>query len=231
MKRKTVIIILFSILSFTLKAAKLDISIFHNIEKNQISFTSKTGKYVIIANQKTVLEIQKGEELRISQVHDSLISLYHGDKFIGNYKELYFKGKGFVNVFKLKIEQSPINVRDYDDDLIIRFYKHKIQLINRVDIENYTAGVVESEALGSSKDLQFFFVQAITCRTYALVNYLKHVDEGFNLCDDVHCQYYLGRCHHSDILRATARTSGEVIVDENQRMISAAFHSNCGGQT
>jgi len=231
MKIKSLIITLLFLLPIALKAVKLDISVFHNFEKTQISFTSKTGKYQVMANQKPVLEILKGTVLRVTQVQDSLLSLYRGDKFIGKYKELHFKGRGFVNVFSLKIEQSPTKIRDYDDDLIIRIYNHKLQLINRVDIENYTAGVVQSEALGSSKDLQFFFVQAITCRTYALVNYLKHADEGFNLCDDIHCQYYVSRCHHSDILRATARTSGEVIVDENQHMISAAFHSNCGGQT
>jgi stage II sporulation protein D len=53
----------------------------------------------------------------------------------------------------------------------------------------------------------------------------------FNLCDGVHCQYYLGRNSNADISRAVARTQGNVIVDKQNLMISAAFHSNCGGQT
>jgi stage II sporulation protein D len=100
-----------------------------------------------------------------------------------------------------------------------------------VDLENYVAGVVEAEGGSSSDNIEFYFVQAVSCRTYALVNYLKHTVDGHNLCDEVHCQYYLGRCRNPDVKRAVARTSGEVIVDSNYRMISAAFSSNCGGQT
>ena len=231
MKFEKLLLLLIFILPLSLKAVKLDIGIFHNFEKKEILFTSITGKYTVRANHKEIGEVLKTGTFRMRIFQDSLINYYSGDQLIGQFRELHFKGKGFMNAFSVKLLHSPTKIRDYDDDLIVRIYQNKLQLINRVDIENYTAGVVQSEALGSSKDLQFFFVQAITCRTYALVNYLKHSDEGFNLCDDVHCQYYSSRCHHSDITRATARTSGEVIIDEDHRMISAAFHSNCGGQT
>ncbi|MCK5855844.1 MAG: SpoIID/LytB domain-containing protein [Bacteroidales bacterium] len=231
MKLRQLFILLIFFIPFGLKAVKLDIGIFHNIEKKEIVFTSITGKYHVRGNQQDFGEVLKGNSIRIAIFQDSLLNYYQDSNLIGQFREIHLKSKGFMNAFSIKISNSTTKLRKYDDDLIIRIYDNKIQLVNRVGIENYTAGVVQSEALGSSKDLQFFFVQAITCRTYALVNYLKHTDEGFNLCDDVHCQYYSSRCHHSDITRATARTSGEVIVDDDNRMISAAFHSNCGGQT
>jgi stage II sporulation protein D len=231
MKLKQLYFFLLVLSPLLLNAAKLDIGIFHSMEKNEITFTSITGKYAVIGNQTIISNVLKNNSVRIAIFQDSLLNFYQNDTLIGQYQEIRFSGKGFINDFSIKIENSPTKLREYDDDLIVRIYNNKMQLINHVDIENYTAGVVQSEALGSSTDLQFFFVQAITCRTYALVNYLKHAEEGFNLCDDIHCQSYSSRCHHADITRATARTSGEVIVDEDNRMISAAFHSNCGGQT
>lgn len=231
MKISLYIIIILFILPISAHAVKLDISIFNSIHKQQVVFTSLTGKYQVSSEQSQIDELIKGESIRIELFQDSIIKYYKDNKYIGQYHELNMAGKGFMKAFSIKISNSPTKVRDYDDDLIIRVHNKKLQLINRVAIENYTSGVVQSEALGSSKDMQFFFVQAITCRTYALVNYLKHSDEGFNLCDEVHCQYYSNRCHDADIARATARTSGDVIVDQDNRMISAAFHSNCGGET
>ena len=225
------LISLFILFSFSASAVKLDISIYNSIEKNEIVFTSLTGKYQVANEHGQFDELIKGGKVRVELYNDSLLSYFKDDKLIGQFYEISLNGRGFMKAFSVQISHSPAKIRDYDDDLIIRVHNKKMQLINRVDIENYTSGVVQSEALGSSKDLQFFFVQAITCRTYALVNYLKHTDEGFNLCDEVHCQYYSSRCHNADIARATARTSGDVIVDEDKRMISAAFHSNCGGQT
>ena len=230
MKLIRIIIILFFV-PISLSAAKLEISIFNNFQKNEVVFSSLSGKYTIQGEHLALFEILKEEYVQVKISEDSNLLLYKDSKLIGKYSEVQFKGKGFMKAFSIRIADGPTNIRDYDDDLVVRVYNGKLQLINLVDLEHYTAGVVQSEALGSSKDLQFFFVQAITCRTYALVNYLKHAEEDFNLCDDVHCQYYSGRCKSADISRATARTSGDVIVDQDNRMISAAFHSNCGGQT
>lgn len=231
MKLHYTVLILFLLLPFGVDAIKLDISIFTNFYKSEITFSSLSGKYIVSGDGNLGIELLKDENLGVIMENDSMLGLYRGNQKLGDYQEIRFNGKGFLKAFSIHLAGKPTQVRDFDDDLIIRIHNRKMQLINRVDLEHYTAGVVQSEALGSSKDLQFFFVQAITCRTYALVNYLKHADGGYNLCDDVHCQYYTGRCRDADISRATARTSGDVIVDQNNKMISAAFHSNCGGQT
>ncbi len=231
MSRIFLILTLLFTFSLNTFALHLDVSLFTGYPKDELLFTPVSGKYILVADKKDTISVLKAQSIKITRLNDTAFSLSRDKKLIGNYKEVYFVGKGFLKAFSIQILNSPLAVRTYDDDLIVRLFKGKLQLINRVDLEHYVAGVVPSEALGSSKDLQFFFVQAITCRTYALVNYLKHSDEGFNLCDNVHCQYYTGRCRNADIARATARTSGLVIVDENKKMISAAFHSNCGGQT
>src|SRR5690606_29529659 len=68
-------------------------------------------------------------------------------------------------------------------------------------------------------------------RTFALAHINKHVNEGFSLCDLVHCQAYHGKPRDLDIFRAVEATQGLVAVDNNLDLIVAAFHSNSGGQT
>ena len=98
-------------------------------------------------------------------------------------------------------------------------------------MEHYVAGVVESEG-GIKKNVEFLKLQAIISRTYAISNLRKHIkEEAFNLCDNVHCQLYRGRCTNSLIMMATSQTNGDIIIDQHNKPISAAFHSNCGGKT
>ena len=68
-------------------------------------------------------------------------------------------------------------------------------------------------------------------RTYALAHLYKHQPEGFNLCDQVHCQAFHGKSTQKQILDAVHSTKGEVVVDQDLQLITAAFHSNSGGQT
>jgi len=103
-------------------------------------------------------------------------------------------------------------------------------MINESVLDNYIAGVSEAEA-GSRSPAEFYKVQAILARTYALAHINKHQLEGFNLCDQVHCQAFFGKTHEPEILNAVAATKGKVVVDEDMNLIVAVFHSNSGGQT
>ena len=62
-------------------------------------------------------------------------------------------------------------------------------------------------------------------------NIHKHKNEGYNFCDQVHCQAYLNRCVRPDIMLGTMQSSGMTIVDANDKLIETPFHSNSGGQT
>lgn len=229
MRILTLLIILCNISHFA-SAIYLDINIYHRYQVTEINFKPVSGKYKLVSDEKEDREILKDETLKISLRNNS-ISIQINGKDIGLFKEVKLQGKSFINMFSVGNESHQLPKRTYDDHLKVSIKKGKLQLINNIDLERYVSGVVQSEGGGSSKDIEFFFVQAISCRTYALVNYRKHAHEGYNLCDEVHCQHYLGRCKNPNISRAGSRTSGEVIVDTNGEMISAVFHSNCGGET
>jgi stage II sporulation protein D len=105
-----------------------------------------------------------------------------------------------------------------------------IALTNAVPIEAYTAGVVQAEA-GREHHAEYYKLQSVSCRTYALTNQRKHAAEGFELCDAVHCQVYHGMCGQDSIRLAVEATRGMVLVDPQIKLIHALFHSNCGGET
>jgi stage II sporulation protein D len=140
--------------------------------------------------------------------------------------------KESYSAFKIKSVIPQTKVRTYDDDLEIKLTPDKKQflLVNKVDLENYIAGVVGSEA-GKGNSLEYYKLQAILCRTYLLTHVNHHILEGFQVCDDVHCQAYFNRASEENIVKAVFTTKGLVVVDNNLNLITAAFHSNCGGET
>jgi stage II sporulation protein D len=155
------------------------------------------------------------------------------EKTIGKFLSLQFLSYDQnSSAFKIKSVIPADKVRMYDGHLEVSIGADKKQLllINKVDLEQYIAGVVESES-GKKSSLEYYKLQSILCRTYLLAHLNRHVLEGFEVCDDVHCQAYLNRTQDETVLKAVAYTKGLVVVDNDLNLITAAFHSNCGGQT
>jgi stage II sporulation protein D len=212
-------------------ALSLDIRIFSSSTINQFSFTPISGKYTIRADKLPMsVDVYKNTIIDFKVV-DGKIQITKNNAILGAFSEVQLESGGLVNAFNIKTTVKKFAERVYDDDLRLTVENNAIVLINRVDLERYVAGVVQSEVLGSSKDIEFFKVQAIIARTYTLTNIMKHVKDGYNLCDETHCQAYYRRCNNTDIMMAVSQTFCDVIVDSNGKLISAAFHSNSGGQT
>jgi stage II sporulation protein D len=106
-----------------------------------------------------------------------------------------------------------------------------MSVINKVDIEKYITSVIDAE-FGNNAPFEYYKAQAVLIRTFTIKNMLKHAEDGFNLCDGVHCQAYRGRLTlNSTILDAARSTSGKVLTDSKSVVIVSPFHSNCGGET
>jgi stage II sporulation protein D len=219
-----------TITGFSSAGNYLDIKVFTGYNITSINFTPLSGKYSMFFADKQITDILKYQSITLKVEKDS-IRVIKGTANLGIFSSLTLSGGGLLNSFKVKPANTDIKERIYDDDLRLSVVDGKFLIINHVEIESYVAGVVQSEGGGSAKDNDFYLVQAITCRTYALNNIKKHSKEGFNLCDSMHCQLYQNRCKNYEILAATYKTAGDVIVDKDNKMISAAFHANSGGQT
>ena len=212
-------------------AQDVNIGLFHNKNISGFILSAESGKYQIIADSSHIITVSKNAVFNIS-LTDSGLVVKDLDSQIGIYKTLELAGLMEYNSFKIQVI-SPVKTKEraYTGDLKITINASSIKLINRVDLEEYVAGVVECEG-GIKANSEYYKTQAIICRTYALKNFYRHIDEGFNLCSDVHCQAYLHKAEKSDIIKRSVKlTKGLVIVDTTLNLITATFHSNSGGQT
>lgn len=65
----------------------------------------------------------------------------------------------------------------------------RLNIINSLDIEDYIKSVVVSES-GINLDLEYYKVQAVISRTYAMKYWQRHENHSFNMCNTTHCQVY-----------------------------------------
>ncbi|MDQ3258603.1 MAG: SpoIID/LytB domain-containing protein [Acidobacteriota bacterium] len=104
-------------------------------------------------------------------------------------------------------------------------------------LEDYVFGVLAAEA-STEDESEALEAQAIVSRTYALKNLRRHQSEGYDFCNQTHCQRYLAvknegtRPEFYDALHRTiADTRGEILRDTNGRMADVYFSTSCGGMT
>jgi len=212
-------------------AELLNIGVLYQKKVTSFVFSPQSGDYIVYTNKGKLTQIDNSEVLELSY-KKNLIYIKSLDKDYGSFKKVHFIGIAKGCSFKIKTNHPAGTIKKYEDNLIVNIhaYYNYMQLINNIDIDNYVAGVVESE-VGSSPPDEYFKLQAIICRTYALKNIDKHKDEGFSLCDKVHCQAYNGMPRSTLIKEAALATDGVVIVDSDINLITATFYSNCGGET
>jgi stage II sporulation protein D len=208
----------------------INISIFTNQNIQSISFYVINGKYDVIADNKAVSILAVNDTINCKRLSDK-IEVLRNKKILGVYSFIQIRGTNTDNVFAITPSNPKHKTRVYDDDIYIKSKSGELQIINDVSFEKYVAASIESEG-GYVSPLEYYKVQAILCRTYAIKNFQRHLSEGFNLCDGVHCQSYRGKSiKNPSITKAAYITKGLVIVDSDQSVITATFFSNSGGQT
>jgi len=108
-----------------------------------------------------------------------------------------------------------------------------------VPLEDYVLGAALSEVTPSGESARVatrvYEVQAIIARTYGASHVGRHAPEGFDVCDDTHCQVYQpGRIKTSTFSAAARdavrRTAGRILRFGRQPA-QTLFHADCGGHT
>jgi stage II sporulation protein D len=207
----------------------ISVKILSQTKIKELLFAPEKGSYQVVADGKNIAMIDAQNALKASIINDS-IELKTFEKNLGKFSFVKLISFEEEKSFKVKSVNPDRKSRFFNDNLSISIENGLLRLINDSKLDNYIAGVSEAEA-GSRSTPEFYKVQSILARTYALSHINKHQPEGFNLCDQTHCQAFFGRTSETDILEAVVATKGKVVVDENMNLIDAAFHSNSGGQT
>jgi len=189
-----------------------------------------SGSYKVVADDTPVSGMEEGDILYLTLEEDSL-KVLDSDHDFGRFRNIELRGTSPGTVFRVRPIQPDLESRVFDDDLLVQAGDRFMTIINRVDFDKYLSGVTETEG-GPNAEKEFYKAQSILCRTYALKHMDRHESEGFSLCDGTHCQAYHGKSVFNPvILEAVLETSGLVLADYNYRLITAAYHSNSGGQT
>ncbi|HEV7231277.1 MAG TPA: SpoIID/LytB domain-containing protein, partial [Bacteroidia bacterium] len=210
-------------------ASSVDIHILGDQKATAIVISVTSGKYLLAADGKRIGDTLSAAIIEFRLKGDSIVSKTM-EINLGTFKNITLRAVTPGSGFRMKCLAPLLGLRLYDDDLNISIEKDQFFLINHVDFEKYVAGVVEAESGTVAKD-EFYKVQSILCRTYALANLNKHSAEGFNLCDQVHCQVFRGHAKDKRIYAAAHSTKDLIAVDNDLKLISTTFCSNCGGQT
>ncbi len=158
------------------------------------------------------------------------LEVFESNKSLGKFSALSLVSANSTSVFAIKGSKRE---RWYRGALEFTPANHGICVVNVVELEEYVAGVVESEG-GHYPAFEYFKAQAVLVRTFAIKNLNKHVSEGYNLKDDVTSQVYHGMARHkysANILSAVLETRDTILVDGECQPILAVFHANSGGQT
>jgi peptidoglycan hydrolase-like amidase len=94
-------------------------------------------------------------------------------------------------------------------------------------MEIYVARVLAGEAARDSQPAALEAL-AIAIRTFALANRARHRADGFDLCDQTHCQVVRAALAATE--RAAQATAGRVLL-RNGAPASIYFSASCGGHT
>lgn len=207
----------------------VNIRIFSQLKIQSFTFSPETGAYSVWANGVEIVNTTRFPIIKLSYVNDS-VEVKTFETLIGKYKRVKLSSPDVIKSFRLKLMAPDRKPRFYEENLYVSAESGELRCINEISLDNYIAGVVQAES-GRRSFQEFYKVQAILARTFALSHLQKHALDGFNLCDYTHCQAYFGKTTELDIMKAVTDTKGKVVVDDNLNLIDAAFHSNSGGQT
>ncbi|HEY2908091.1 MAG TPA: SpoIID/LytB domain-containing protein, partial [Vicinamibacterales bacterium] len=102
--------------------------------------------------------------------------------------------------------------------------------VETMPLEHYVARVLAGEA---ARDSQPAALEALatTVRTFALANLGRHRADGFDLCDQTHCQVVRAATVATE--RAAEATAGRILVrDTTTRAAASVYYTaSCGGRT
>jgi stage II sporulation protein D len=107
-----------------------------------------------------------------------------------------------------------------------------INVVNRVDMEEYLYGVVPAE-MGPKRfdEAEALKAQAVAARTYAYAHRGQFEAEGYDLCATPKCQVYAGLGAEDPVSSAAVDATRGLVLASGGRFADALFVSTCGGRT
>ena len=222
------LLVLIFAFSTSYSAKEMRIGILRNVKIKQVSFKVDSGSYSIYSSD--TLNFLKGKSVKINCLNKK-VKINFTDNSSAIFDTLYLTPNSEDAIFTITGLIPGFKERKYYAKLKVFVQNGLLTLVNEINLEKYIIGVLESE-VGLKRTKDFYKVQAVISRTYALKNQYKFLHEGFHLTDLVNCQVYKGNMYKDKTIESAVKeTKDLVLVDENMDYITAAYFSNSGGQT
>ena len=207
------------------------VSLYNDQQVRSVVVSACNGALIVSNEDGVQYTIASGQAV-YATLRDNKIWISNTQGSVGSFERVTVQGADSLVVVRLKPVSPQADARNYEETVGLFADIDRIHLINRIDEERYIAGVIEAE-VGQGRASEFYKAKAIICRTYLYGNIDRHENEGFHLCDGVHCQAYRGQCRNRNtILPAVTATRGIILADrKDAKPILATYHSNCGGET
>lgn len=208
--------------------ADMRVGLLRNTSTRQVMVMGDGGPLTIWADGKQVGELASTDGMVLKatpggiEARSLMLEINAG-------KSLVFRspaGRGF----RMRSVAPKTPEHAYPGSLELGLVNGSFRMVATVPLEEYVGGVVQAEA-GKEQWMEYYKLQAVSCRTYALANKRRHAADGYEVCDGTHCQVFHGRNRVDSIRQAVALTRDLVVVDSDIQLIHATFHSNCGGET
>lgn len=228
MKRRALLIIL-CLFPALAGFSQISIRIFARTKPSAVFFTADSGSFMLHDGPAAGLRLNPGDIVAVSMLGEKIIyRTLSGTR--GAADSLTFIPAADGALFTLRAPGREEPQKLLEGTLKIKHFPGSLQILNLTTAENCLPGVVRAEA-GKFGPSEYFKAQAVVARTYIFRNIDRHELDGYNMCDDIHCQVYPGVVTDSVILNACRATAGKVLTNRDSLLIEAAFHGNCGGET
>jgi len=117
----------------------------------------------------------------------------------------------------------------------VRIGRHAVT--REISLDDYVFGVLAAEG-STETELESLKALAVSVRTFAIKNARRHAREGFDFCDNTHCERFKEVLDESTrpefyelVHRAVAETAGRVLTDSQNHIAETYFSAACGGMT
>ncbi len=111
-----------------------------------------------------------------------------------------------------------------------RYKKDKLTAVNVITPDEYLYSTVQSE-MPHTWHLEALKAQAVAARNYLLTRMGAHSSEGYELCDTVHCQNYLGESNEASETTRAVKETENILIYYDSKPINAVYFSSSGGYT
>ncbi len=155
-----------------LPVESIQIRLFAHLKVSSLQLIVNRGEYRALADGNIVDKPKLNDVFQFSQHGDSLEIKKNNQPF-GVFKYIKFVSES-ESEMKIKLLEPDRRIRIYEDNFSLNISESYIRVINEVGLDNYISGVTEAES-GSHAGIEFYKVQSILARTFALAHINKHI--------------------------------------------------------